>query len=141
MDPIGITVAVIAVVAASSFALFRRHTDGRFRTLDLAQQNGGSVGDNADTVKPKFVQFSGEYCAQCKRNRAIFERLKSKRGDFDFEEINVEDQPDLVQELKIRRTPTVFLLNGRGERVFRTEGAVSLRSANDIADKLIGESA
>lgn len=122
MDTVGIIIIAWVLLLGSAFGLWRRHRDGRFRPA--VHPLGAVVRPDS---RPTFVQFSGEYCAQCRRNKAVFERLGGT--DFRFIELAVEDNEELVQTLKIRRTPTVFFMNP--EVVARTEGALSAKSIKE----------
>lgn len=156
MDPVGISIAIAAIVAASLFAWHRNRVDGTFRSIKGNERaKGGDPQTTAPTpewtalsgllneplTKPVFVQFSGEYCAQCRRNQALFKRLNRSRSDFRFQEVSVEEHSTLVGELKIRRTPTIFLLDPTSDKVTRTEGSVALADLDQTLDDLIGRPA
>lgn len=159
MDPVGIGIAIVAVVTSSVFVLYRNRVDGTFRTVenttrgdkaDRTEEDVSSVHSATSewqelshlvkepVAEPAFIQFSGEYCAQCKRNQALFKRLNQSRNDFRFYEVPVEEHSALAGQLKIRRTPTIFLLDPVSETVTRTEGAVALRELGQTLDSLIG---
>lgn len=153
MDPHGIVVIILVLVVASLFALYRRRVDGNFRTVpDPAVDSQNPISAAAQTEanvlrdllpedldsRPLFVQFSGEYCAVCKRNATVFANLSRARSDFQFTELMVEDHMEVLNNLDVRRTPTVFLLGTNRELLARTEGALSQRVITESIDQLNG---
>lgn len=70
------------------------------------------------------VKFSAVWCAPCKPVAAIFKRLSDEFDKIEFQSIDVDDQPDLAKEFKIRSVPTVILFKD-GQEIDRLVGAVT----------------
>ena len=118
----GPIVLVVALVATSAIALLVRFVNGRFRTTVKpdrlsAAELGAALGDRAT-----LVQFSSAFCAPCRATRALLSDVASRLGDVEFVEIDAESHLDLVRQLDVMRTPTVFVLNRRGDIVRRASG-------------------
>jgi thiol-disulfide isomerase/thioredoxin len=129
----GVIVLLVAVVAATGFAVWRRLTDGRIRgvkpaagTLDApaqappvftAAELGGPLGTRAT-----LVQFSTSFCQPCRATRRILDEVARQVEGVAHVEIDAEAHLDLVRRLDILRTPTVFVLDGAGRIVRRAVG-------------------
>jgi thiol-disulfide isomerase/thioredoxin len=126
----GVDVLVVAVVAATAFAGWRRLTDGRIRGVDpraltaheeppafTAAELGGPLGERAT-----LVQFSTSFCQPCRATRRILGEVAEQVEGVSHVEIDAEAHLDLVRRLDILRTPTVFVLDPAGRIVRRAVG-------------------
>jgi len=146
----GLTVVVVVLVAATAFGLWRRLTDGRIRGVSGAATNGaatngaatstttnGAAADGTSTVEPglsaadlgaplgeraTLVQFSTAFCQPCRATRRILDEVANQLVGVSHVEIDAEDHLDLVRRLDVRRTPTVFVLDGSGAIIRRAVG-------------------
>ena len=146
----GLTVLVVVLVAATAFGLWRRLTDGRIRGVSGAATNGaatngaatstttnGAAADGTSTVEPglsaadlgaplgeraTLVQFSTAFCQPCRATRRILDEVANQLVGVSHVEIDAEDHLDLVRRLDVRRTPTVFVLDGSGAIIRRAVG-------------------
>ena len=141
----GLTVVVVVLVAATAFGLWRRLTDGRIRGANGAATNGaatstttnGAAADGTSTVEPglsaadlgaplgeraTLVQFSTAFCQPCRATRRILDEVANQLVGVSHVEIDAEDHLDLVRRLDVRRTPTVFVLDGSGAIIRRAVG-------------------
>lgn len=69
-----------------------------------------------------LVQFSSAFCTPCRATRALLSDVSSRRDDVEFVEIDAESHLDLVRQLDVVRTPTVFVLDRDGVIVRRASG-------------------
>jgi thiol-disulfide isomerase/thioredoxin len=128
----GLVVLVVALVAATTFGVWRRLTDGRIRGLRGAgargggaaaapaiseAELGGSFGDRAT-----LVQFSTAFCQPCRATRRILGEVAEQVPGVRHVEIDAEAHLDLVRRLDVMRTPTVFVLDANGHVVRRAVG-------------------
>jgi thiol-disulfide isomerase/thioredoxin len=126
----GVVVLLVALVAATGFGVWRRLTDGRIRGLkpqpDGAHEAapalseaelGGAFGDRAT-----LVQFSTAFCQPCRATRRILGEVAEQVPGVRHVEIDAEAHLDLVRRLDVMRTPTVFVLDARGQVVRRAVG-------------------
>lgn len=142
----GVWIAVIAIVVALGFGLFRLLTDGRFRgtkELHVAHEDhaperhsaSGSASAHAwdavtdalgETVlgaRATLVQFSSAFCAPCRATRRILGEVAEIVPGVMHVEIDAEHHLDLVRRLDILRTPTTLVIDGAGNEVARATGA------------------
>ncbi|MEU6133793.1 thioredoxin family protein [Nocardioides sp. NPDC047086] len=133
----GAWIAVIAVVAALGFGLFRLFTDGRFRgtkELHVAHEEHAPEPRAWDAVtdalgefelgeRATLVQFSSAFCAPCRATRRILGEVAEIVPGVVHIEIDAEHHLDLVRRLDVLRTPTTLVLDGAGNEVARASGA------------------
>ena len=79
------------------------------RSAALAPALAGRLGPRATVV-----QFSTAFCQPCRATRRILEEVTAMVPGVAHIELDAEDNLDLVRALDIRRTPTVFFLDGTG---------------------------
>lgn len=72
-----------------------------------------------------LVKFSATWCAPCKVVAKTIDKIKTEFTDVKFQEIDVDDNPILAKDYKIRSVPTVILLKN-GEEVTRLIGSVKI---------------
>ena len=142
-----LVVVVAVLLAASAFGLWRRRQDGRIRGVDptrgvpghgdadgrerlTSTELGAELGSRAT-----LVQFSTAFCQPCRATRRILADVAGQVDGVSHVEIDAESHLDLVRRLDIRRTPTVFVLDGSGAVVRRAVGQP--RAADVVA--AIGE--
>ncbi len=114
---------VIGVILMSTaFGVYRRRTDGSIKTPEAgsfitAEQLGHDMG-----TKATVIQFSSPYCQPCKATNTMVDEMTSGIESVAHVDLQVADHLDLVNQLKIMRTPTTILLDGNGHIEFRIEG-------------------
>ncbi len=125
VEATGVVVVVAVLLAAMAFAAYRRRTDGRVRdvaepaavdalTADLL---GHPLGNRAT-----LVQFSTSFCQPCRATRTILGEVAELVDGVEHVEIDAESRLDLVRQLDVMRTPTVFVLDANGAVVKRAVG-------------------
>lgn len=125
MNTPGLLVLVVALVAATSFGLWRRRTDGRLRAesaLEVgpvfpASELGIALGDRAS-----LVQFSSAFCQPCRATRRVLKEVAAMVDGVVAAEIDAEAHLPLVRQWDVMRTPTVFVLDARGVVAHRAAG-------------------
>jgi thiol-disulfide isomerase/thioredoxin len=82
---------------------------------------------NEATVRPEVTLFSSSFCGACTATRLTLERAQALLGDrIAWREINVADEPDLVESLDISATPTVLIRGAGGDEVMRASGVPTM---------------
>jgi len=92
---------------------------------------GVPLGDRATVV-----QFSSTFCAPCRSTRYVVERAVATADGVAYADLDVADHLALGERLDIDVTPTVLVLDARGDVVRRATGVptlAQLRSALDAA--------
>lgn len=113
------------VVATTGAGLVLRSRNGAVRDVKTGSDDvltssdiGGELGTRAT-----LVQFSSAFCAPCRAARVILSDVAGAVDGVTHVEIDAESHLDLVRRLDIMRTPTVFVLDARGQVVKRASGA------------------
>ena len=102
----------------------------RLTSADL----GVPLGERATVV-----QFSSTFCAPCRSTRYVVERAVATTDGVAYADLDIADHLALGERLAIDVTPTVLVLDARGEVVRRATGVptlAQLRSALDSASSL-----
>ena len=130
MNP-GLLVALLALIAASAFGLWRKRTDGRMRARDPRRADaqspadaligepalGGPLGERAT-----LVQFSSAFCAPCRATRVVLAKVAEDVDGVAHYDLDAESHLDLVRALGILRTPTTLVLDSAGRETARAGG-------------------
>ncbi|MBZ5734885.1 thioredoxin family protein [Nocardioides sp. TRM66260-LWL] len=145
----GPVIALVAVVLALGFGLYRAATDGRFRgtrTLpaqseateaaapvadQAADQAATDVGALVRAALPQealgeratLLQFSSAFCAPCRATRRVLTEVAELVPGVRHVEVDAESQLQLVRDLGVLRTPTTIVLDGSGVERLRAAGA------------------
>jgi len=99
-----------------------------------ASDLGAPLGERATVV-----QFSSTFCAPCRSTRHVVERAVATTDGVAHVDLDVADRLDLGERLGIDVTPTVLVLDARGDVVRRASGVptlAQLRSALDAASSV-----
>ncbi len=87
------------------------------RGILTSDQLGHALGERAT-----LVQFSSAFCAPCRATRRILADVAAMTDGVSHIEIDAESRLDLVRQLNVLRTPTVFVLAEDGRIVRRASG-------------------
>lgn len=141
MNPTGIAIVAGVVVLALAFGLWRRAHDGKVNAVATSATH--RVPGLTPGARAVILQFSSEFCAPCRRVRAVIAEEVSERGDVDHVDLDVAEHPDLARSFDVLRTPTVVILDGAGAARFRSAGGLRPREfASALAQVApIGEAA
>ncbi|MDX6738192.1 thioredoxin family protein [Actinocorallia sp. A-T 12471] len=69
-----------------------------------------------------LLQFSSAFCAPCRATRRVLEDVAGMVDGVRHIEVDAEAHLDLVRELNVLKTPTVFVLDASGAIVQRASG-------------------
>lgn len=137
--PVGVVIALVAVVVALGFGLYRATTDGRFRgtkavrgaTPAPAAAPAPVTWDAVTAALPSaelgeratLLQFSSAFCAPCRTTRQVLTDVAGLVPGVVHLEVDAEHHLELVRELGIMRTPTTLILDATGAEATRATGA------------------
>jgi len=134
-------VAVVALLVALAFGLYRAATDGRFRGTHrlpdllpepLAPVVQAPAATNLLDATPwadqlgaqaTLLQFSSAFCAPCRATRRVLEDVVKDAPGIAHIEVDAELHLDVVRRLGILRTPTTLILDPSGRELGRAVGA------------------
>ena len=89
--------------------------------LNITLENFESEVLKAD--KPVLVDFWASWCGPCRMLLPIIEEIASEEHDFKVGKINADEQPELVNQFKIRTIPTLMVFKN-GEVVNKHTGVI-----------------
>jgi thiol-disulfide isomerase/thioredoxin len=130
-------IAIVAVLAAVGFGLYRARTDGRFRAVAAAPAPPSPAGDEETAwshvvaavpgaslgERATFVQFSSAFCAPCRATRQVLSEVAELVPGVVHLEVDAEQHLELVRRLDVLRTPTTLILDAAGVEATRAAGA------------------
>ena len=138
-------VAVLALVGAATlvglayrFLHGRGHRVKSKKKIDLARL-GPKRNDQVTTAlgaKATLLQFSTSYCGQCPGVRRQLVALDESLQGVHHLEVDITDRLDVAAHFGINQTPTVFLLNDKGELVYRVGGIPNVTKLKAELEKL-----
>lgn len=76
---------------------------------DITEQQYREISQNTTNQK-KIIIFSAPWCSPCRMFKPILDKI-SKELEIPFYAVNIDECPDLAQELNIRSVPTTFIYN------------------------------
>jgi thiol-disulfide isomerase/thioredoxin len=120
----GLVVCLAVLAGASLFGLWHRRREGRMR---MREKDGARRLTEAEIGAPlgeraTLVQFSSAFCAPCRATRGVLGEVAGMVDGVVHVEIDAESHLDLVRELAVLKTPTVFVLDGTGAISRRATG-------------------
>jgi thiol-disulfide isomerase/thioredoxin len=134
VNPTGVAILLVALVAATAFALWRRRADGRLRAVPNAPASSTPIPSDADGAFPvarlgittgeraTLVQFSTAFCQPCRATRRVLSEVAALVDGVVAVEVDAEAHLDVVRQLAVMRTPTVFVLDRSGRVRQRASG-------------------
>ena len=97
--------------------------------LSLAEYNK-VVTDN-NTV---LVDIGSRYCGACKKVKPVLETIKAQYGEnVKIVEIDLEDNPQVIADLKTVKVFPTLILYQNGKIVFKKDGLADLKNDVDVA--------
>lgn len=72
--------------------------------------------------KATLLQFSTEYCGQCPGVRRQLTELEKQTDGLLYLDVDITERLNLAAHFSVTQTPTVFVLNPKGEIKFRVAG-------------------
>ncbi|RLP77894.1 thioredoxin [Mycetocola tolaasinivorans] len=112
-----VSVLIILLLRARNGRVSRPASDDRIEP--------GVLGVSVLGERATIVQFSTEVCARCPGTRRVLSALVDTREDVDFVHVDVTHQPVLASRFNLLQTPTVLLLDARGNATARLSGVIA----------------
>ena len=116
----------------------RGHKVSSKEVIDLgklrATNNGIAVTEYGK--KATLIQFTTEYCGLCPGVRRTLSQLEYRLGGLRFAEVDITERLDVAAHFNINQTPTVFLLDHKGNLIYRVGGVPKLPQLMEELEKL-----
>jgi putative thioredoxin len=94
----------------------------------------------ASMTVPVIVDFWAPWCGPCKQLTPILEKVvKQAQGKVRLVKVNIDEEPELAQQLRIQSVPTVYAFVG-GQPVTGFAGAQPESQVKALVEKLAGGS-
>ncbi|AND16140.1 TlpA family protein disulfide reductase [Rathayibacter tritici] len=147
MDPVTITAALAGLIAiGTALGLLHRRLTGR--VARSADRGGGTIDPGAidpGALLPgavlgeqaTVVQFSSEVCTRCPAVRRMLGELVRQRPGVAYLDVDLTHRADLAVRLRVRQTPTLFLLDSAGTLRSRIGGAPTRAALTTELDRLL----
>lgn len=88
------------------------------------------IADN----KAVLVDIGSRYCGACKKVKPILETIKTQYGEnLKIVEIDLEDNPQIIADLKTVKVFPTLILYQKGKRAFKKDGLGDLKKDVDAA--------
>lgn len=116
----GALVAVATLALCTVFGLVWQRRTGRLKAQGMAEQT--RTWDFELGERATLLQFSSAFCAPCRATRRVLEDVAGMVDGVRHIEVDAEAHLDLVRELNVLKTPTVFVLDASGAIVQRASG-------------------
>jgi len=78
-----------------------------------------------------LVKFAATWCAPCKTVASTIQKIQPEFENISFQEVDVDDVPNLAKDYKIRSVPTVIVFKD-GEEYTRVLGALKVDALRKI---------
>lgn len=72
-------------------------------------------GWTTTAMRPCVVDFNADWCGPCRRLAPILKELAKERTDIDFYSVNVDDNKELAEVLRISSIPMLLIVPVQGE--------------------------
>jgi len=84
--------------------------------------------------KAVLVDIGSRYCGACKKVKPVLETIKAEHGThLKIVEIDLEDNPQVIADLKTVKVFPTLILYQNGKIVFKKDGAADLKKEVDVA--------
>jgi len=92
--------------------------------------------------QPQIIKFSSQMCVECKKLESVLDEVYPKYSDkISLVKIQVSDTDDntknLIKKYDIILTPTMVILNAKGEKLSQIEGFVEKEKLETIMKDLV----
>lgn len=127
----------IGFVLISKSGKARRIKNGE--QVDLSEIRATKGGNPVTKFGEKItlLQFSSDFCSSCKQTSVLLGNVEKSQKGLLHIDLDIGDRLDLAKTFSILTTPTILILNSRGEVVSRIVGAPKLATIESEIERLV----
>lgn len=122
----GVILLSLAIAAGLwlNFSAGRGKRVSTHEVIDLSKLKAkrGNATVKSFGSKATMLQFSTQYCGQCPGVKRQLQELEKQHPGLAYLEVDITDRLDLAAHFSVTQTPTIFLLDPKGEIKFRISG-------------------
>ena len=138
---LAVVFAIVAVAAAAG--LLWRARSGRAKaldateTVDLRELAAIKDGELVTSFGPgtTFLQFSSEYCSQCRQTARLLSELEGADPSILHIEVDITNRLELARKYNILQTPTTLVLYSKARVRSRIGGLAKPQVIQEEAQK------
>ena len=129
----------IGFVLISKSGKARRIKNGE--QVDLSEIRATKGGNPVTKFGEKvtLLQFSSDFCSSCKQTSILLESIEKAHQGLLHIDLDIAERLDLAKTFNILTTPTILILNSRGEVVSRIVGAPKLATIEAEIERLVNK--
>lgn len=84
----------------------------------------------------KVLDFYADWCGPCQMMKPVMEELEEEyKGKVEFQQINIDDDPEMAEKYEVMSIPMLVFLNDEGEIIETMVGAQSKAAIQKVLDK------
>ena len=129
----------IGFVLISKSGKARRIKNGE--QVDLSEIRATKGGNPVTKFGEKIslLQFSSDFCSSCKQTSILLESIEKAHQGLLHIDLDIAERLDLAKTFNILTTPTILILNARGEVVSRIVGDPKLTTIESEIERLVNK--
>ena len=129
----------IGFVLISKSGKARRIKNGE--QVDLSEIRATKGGNPVTKFGEKIslLQFSSDFCSSCKQTSILLESIEKAHQGLLHIDLDIAERLDLAKTFNILTTPTILILNSRGEVVSRIVGAPKQATIESEIERLVNK--
>jgi thiol-disulfide isomerase/thioredoxin len=108
------------MLAATAVGIVATRRDGR--VVAVASDRSTNVLDLNGQGRPRAILFGSASCAPCDTVKTLLREVASEQPDFAWTYVDAAARLDLADAHRVRRVPTLLVLDPDGTVVARTSG-------------------
>lgn len=110
----------------------------------ILSTRGTNVEHKIVTNQPQIIKFSSQMCSECKKLDAVLKVVYPKYNKkIALVKIQVSDNDDytkkLIEKYNVTLTPTLVILNSKGEKLSKLEGFVEKEKLESLMKDLVNK--
>lgn len=109
--------------------------------VDLSQIGATKNGQRVTKLGEKvtLLQFSSDFCSSCKQTSSLLAKIEHSKKGLLHIDLDISNRLELAKTYSILQTPTILVLNSKGQVVSRIVGAPKLATIESEIERLVNK--